>query len=112
MVVTIISKIFGLFREISLSYFYGTGYVADAFLIAFFIPSLILNVITTGISTGFIPIYSSIMNKRGREAADRFTTNMATIIFLVALITAVIGIIFSRQLVGVLAYGFDTRIME
>lgn len=112
MVVTIISKIFGLFREISLSYFYGTGYVADAFLIAFFIPSLILNVITTGISTGFIPIYSSIMNKRGREASDRFTTNMATIIFLVALITAVIGIIFSRQLVGVLAYGFDTRIME
>lgn len=112
MAVTILSKIFGLLREISLSYFYGTGYVADAFLIAFFIPSLMLNVITTGISTGFIPIYSSILNKRGREQADDFTTNLAGIIFFISLITAILGIIFSEQLVGILAYGFDSEIMD
>ena len=35
MIITILSKVFGLLREKALAYFFGVGMVADIFLIAF-----------------------------------------------------------------------------
>ena len=53
---TILSKILGFFREIILSYYYGASSISDAFLISLTIPGTIFAFIGVGISTSFIPI--------------------------------------------------------
>ncbi|MDU4448249.1 MAG: murein biosynthesis integral membrane protein MurJ, partial [Anaerococcus vaginalis] len=46
MIITILSKVFGLLREKALAYFFGVGMVADIFLIAFQLPMTFTNVIS------------------------------------------------------------------
>mgnify|MGYP001677911710 CR=1 FL=1 len=67
MVINILSKILGFFREILLSYFYGTGEIATAFQISFLVPYTILGFVMSGLSTNFIPTYTSLENKKGRN---------------------------------------------
>lgn len=55
MIITIISKIFGLGREITLSYFYEASNISDAYLISMTILMVIFSFIGTGISTGYVP---------------------------------------------------------
>ena len=81
MVINILSKILGFFREILLSYFYGTGEIATAFQISFLVPYTILGFVMSGLSTNFIPTYTSLENKKGRNESDKFTNNILNIIF-------------------------------
>lgn len=112
MIITIISKFFGLGREMLLSYYYGTGAIADAFLIAFFIPSLMLNGITLGIGTGFIPVYNEINAKSGEDRALKFTNNLVTIICFASIIISTIGIIYAEPLVKLFASGFEGLVLQ
>lgn len=112
MIITIFTKIFGLGRWILLSYFYGTGPVADAFLIAFFIPSLMLSGITLGIGTGFIPVYNEIRLKAGSEKADDFTNNLVNIVGIAAFLVSIVGVIFTEPLVKLFASGFEGIVLE
>ncbi len=79
MIVTIFSKILGFAREITLSYFYGTSNISDAYLISTTIPMVIFSFIGTGISTGYIPMYSKIENSNGVDEAKRYTNNLINI---------------------------------
>jgi len=74
MIITIFSKIVGFGRELTLSYFYGASNISDAFLISLTIPNVIFSFIGTGISTGYIPLYSKIEQKYGeRKGIDTQT---------------------------------------
>lgn len=60
MLITVVSKMLGFIRDITLSYFYGASAISDAYLISITIPLVIFSFIGIGISTGYIPIYSEI----------------------------------------------------
>ncbi|HDN97629.1 MAG TPA: murein biosynthesis integral membrane protein MurJ, partial [bacterium] len=56
---TIISRIFGLFREIFSAKFFGTTFIYDAFLLAFMIPNFFRGLVAEGaLSTAFIPVFT------------------------------------------------------
>lgn len=112
MLITIVSKIFGLLREITLSYVYGTGITADAFLVSFFIPSILINGISLGIATGFIPIYSRINKSQGRLAADEFTNNVVNLVLMLSTLFTVIGITFVDEIMGIVAIGLKGEALE
>ncbi len=112
MLMTIFTKIFGLLREVSLSYVYGTSEIADAFLVSFFIPSIIINSITIGIATGFIPTYSKIIAEGPREEGDRFLNKVASLTLLISLGLTILGILFSKNLLRIIAVGLDENTME
>ena len=69
MMITIVSKLVGFGREITLSYFYGASNISDAFLISLTIPNAFFPFIGAGISTGYIPIYSEIEQKMEKKEA-------------------------------------------
>lgn len=112
MLMTIFAKVFGLLREISLSYVYGTSEIADAFLVSFFIPSIIINSITIGIATGFIPIYSKILATEGRLKSDIFVNKIASLTLIISVIITILGIIFSRNILKIIAVGLDETTMD
>ena len=107
MIVTIISKVFGLLREKTLAYFFGLSVVADAFLIAFQIPMAFTNVISGATANGFIPMYNQAIEKNDKDYADRFTASFTNLIFLITGIISIILVIFAKQLVVLMAPGFE-----
>ena len=112
MIITILSKVFGLLREKALAYFFGAGLVADIFLIAFQLPMTFTNVISGAVANGYIPMYDRIKSDDGKVKADKFTTNLANILFVISLVVTVFSIIFAKPLVKLMAEGFTGEKLE
>ena len=96
MIVTILSKFLGFGREVVLSYVYGASALTDAYLISKTIPMTIFSFISTGIATGFIPMYSRILNSNGQHSANQFTSNLSNTLLLLASAIIVIVLVFTQ----------------
>lgn len=105
---TLISKLSGFFRDIVLSHVYGTSDISDAYIISLTIPTAIFALIGTGISTSYIPIYSSINHSAGRKRADLFTSNIINLTISICIIIIVILFIFTEPIVRIFAMGFNS----
>lgn len=112
MVINILSKIMGFFRDILLSYYYGTGEVATAFQISFAIPYTILGFVIQGFSVNFIPTYTGLLKTRGRKYADNFTSNLSNLIMFISVVGTIFAFIFARQIVFLFAMGYSGEIFE
>lgn len=110
--ITIISKLFGLVREITLSYFYGASNISDAFLISQIIPLAIFSFIGIGISTGYIPMYSKIEQKYGEKEGNRYTNNLVNILMVICSVIIILGFIFAEQIVKIFASGFEGKTLD
>jgi putative peptidoglycan lipid II flippase len=107
MVVTVISKIFGLTRDIVLSYFYGASTISDAYLVSTTISAVLFGFIIAGISTGYIPLYKTIEKNHGTEQVMKFTNNLLNFLLLLTSLMVILGLIFTEHIVGVFASGFE-----
>ena len=76
MVATLLSKILGFGRELTLASAYGASGTSDAFLVAMNIPAVIFTAIGTSLGTAFIPLYCDVNSKGGEKASIKFTNNI------------------------------------
>ncbi|MCU9812333.1 hypothetical protein [Paraclostridium sp. AKS81] len=60
MIATLIAKVLGFARELTLASVYGASGTSDAFLVAMNIPAVIFAAIGTSLDTAFIPLYHDI----------------------------------------------------
>lgn len=105
-VITAVTKIFGFVREILFGRWYGVGEVAEAFKIAQTIPMVLLLIVGTGISTGFIPIYTELEKKKGSKAADAFMSNLMNVLILFSLAFSILVTLFPGIFVKLFASGY------
>ena len=108
-ILSILTKLIGLGREITLSYFYGTSSISDAYLIALIIPTVFFDFLGVAIATGFIPMYNTIEKEQGLKKADNYTSNLINILLIISTLIIIIAILFSEKLVGIFAPGFDEQ---
>jgi putative peptidoglycan lipid II flippase len=107
--VTLLSRILGLIREMTKAAFLGTGSYADAFGIAFQLPNLFRRLFAeNSVSVAFIPTFRSYVEDIKTDD-DRKTTQefiSATLTFVTFITTAVVAvcIIFTPQIIR-LFYG-------
>ena len=106
MVITVFSKLVGFIREMVLSYVYGASGLTDAYLIAQTIPAVIFSFVSSGIATGFVPMYSRIVGERGKLEADRYTCNLSNALVLMAAIIVVFVLALTQPVVKLFASGF------
>lgn len=106
MAVTILAKIVGFAREQVLSFAYGASTYTDIYVMAMNIPNVIFAAIGAAISTTFIPIYCEISSNKGEKDAIKFTNNILNIVFILCIIIAFLGLIFTKPLLRVFAFGF------
>ncbi|MFZ7121511.1 MAG: murein biosynthesis integral membrane protein MurJ [Eubacteriaceae bacterium] len=111
-VITLLSKILGLVRDVTLAYYYGASNVSDAYLISLTIPGIIFTFIGVGLSTSFIPIYSNILNDGDQKSAHRFMSNTINFLLLICTIIAFICILFAKPSVKLFASGFKGETLE
>jgi len=107
MVITVLSKVFGFLRDITLSYFYGASSISDAYIISITITTVLFSLVITGISSGYIPLYKRIENDDGEKSARIFTNNVVNFVIIISTILIFFGLLFSDEIVKIFALGFD-----
>lgn len=108
---TLIAKLLGFFREVSLSYFFGASGVSDAYLISQNIPGTIFQFVGIGLTTCFIPVFFQVLHKEGKCMADVFTNSLISIVLLFSTAVIVLIWVFTPQVVKVFASGFKGQIL-
>src|SRR5437588_6788235 len=102
-----LSRITGLVREIAMARLFGAGQVYDAFLLGFRIPNLTRDLFAEGaLSSAFVPIFTKYLSTKGKAAAAELSDLVATALIVVVGAFCVLGIVFSPQLVNLLAPGY------
>ncbi len=102
------SRVLGLARDVTLSTIFGAGAIMDAFWTAFRIPNLLRDLLAEGaLSVSFTTTFSKKLAKDGKEPAFQLATAMFTSMFVFISIVCVFGMLFSPQIVSVIAAGFD-----
>ncbi|CDF57726.1 murein biosynthesis integral membrane protein MurJ [Thermobrachium celere] len=106
MVITVLSKILGFIREVSLSYFFGANNITDAYLISQTIPTVLFSFIGAALGTGFIPMFSEIKVKVDEKKAIQFTNNLINIFIFLCTFLVSLAYLFTEPLVKMFAFGF------
>ncbi len=105
---TLISRFTGFARDILIAGVLGAGVAADAFLIAFQFPNLFRRLFAEGaFSAGFVPIFSEILEKEGREKARRFAEDAFAVLAVALLIFVLLMMIAMPVALFAIAPGFD-----
>ena len=112
MAATLVAKILGFGREITLASAYGASSISDAFLVAMNIPAVIFTAIGTSLGTAFIPLFCEVRSKDGDDAAVKYTNNIFNAVVIICVIIAIIGAIFAPEVVKLFALGFKGETME
>jgi putative peptidoglycan lipid II flippase len=102
------SRLLGLAREQICAALFGGGGAMDAFTAAFRIPNLLRDLFAEGaLSTAFVTTFSKTIARDGDDSAWRLANKVATLAALVLGTICILGIIYSPQLVALLAPGFN-----
>jgi putative peptidoglycan lipid II flippase len=98
----------GMVREVVMARLFGAGAANDAFQLAFRIPSLTRNLFAEGaLSSAFVPVFAKTLATSGKKEAAELSNLVATALILVVGAVCVFSMIFSPQLVRLLAPGFQ-----
>jgi len=105
---TLASRILGFIREMLFANYFGATGSTDAFFVAFRIPNLVRRLVAEGaLSISFIPVYTETLVKEGDEEAMALARKTLSILALAVTGLIILGEIFSPEIVGIFAYGFD-----
>ncbi|RKZ27920.1 murein biosynthesis integral membrane protein MurJ [bacterium] len=104
---TLITRIFGLLREIGMAALFGTGVAADAFVVALRFPALLRLLVGEGaFSAAFLPKFAEVTHKEGKEAGFRMASAvLAALLFLLIFLCA-LGFVFAPQIIKVIVIGW------
>jgi putative peptidoglycan lipid II flippase len=100
-----ISRVLGLFREVSIADRFGASAAYDAFVIAFSLPAFLRELLAEGaLSTAFVPIYTDALV--ADKDANRFVNNVLSLLVVLFPIVVAGGILLAPHYLPFLASGF------
>ena len=103
---TIISRILGYFRDVLIAIFLGTGFLADAFFVAFRIPNTFRRLFAEGtFNAAFVPSYTSELVK-GKSKSSKFASEIFNLLFCGLFFLVLVIEIFMPIFVNLIAPGF------
>ena len=99
-----LSRALGMVRDSFISGFFGQGRNTDIYYSAFRLPDILFYLIAGGaLSSAFVPVFVEYISTDRREAAYKTFNTLATVMTVVIGSIIVLGEIFARQLVPVVA---------
>ncbi len=109
MLVIIVSKLIGMFRDIVLANHFGTSNISDAYLIASSVPTLLFYFIGHSLSTAYIPMYNKVKAERGLSESQRFSNNILNISLILSTVIVAFLLVVPQVVVKIFAAGFDAE---
>ena len=108
-IITIVSRIFGFFRDMLFAFVFGTSFFSDAFILAFRIPNSLRLLLGEGsLNAAFIPVFSGVIHKSDKDRINRTASRTFTALTLILILICVIGILFSKQIIQLFTFSFGT----
>jgi putative peptidoglycan lipid II flippase len=105
---TAISRVLGFIRDQLIAYVLGTGWVADAFIVAFRIPNLFRRLFAEGaFNSAFVPLFAEQLEGETPEHAKRFAEESMAVLFAALLAFTIAAEIAMPWLMPFLAIGFQ-----
>jgi putative peptidoglycan lipid II flippase len=106
---TILSRILGLFRDSLVAVIFGAGGLTDAFFVALRIPNAFRRMVAEGsLATASVPLLSKARDRSKEEFSKTLTTLIILSLAFTIPITAV-GIVYSREFILLLSPGLGTE---
>ena len=106
-IIIMIAKVMGLLRETLVAGLYGQGTESDMINTATQIPLLFFDmVLGVAILSTFVPIFNKRIENEGKAAALDFANNFASIVGVISVAAAALGMIFANKLVGIMVPGY------
>lgn len=105
---TLLSRVLGFVRDILFAWAFGTGWVADAFNVAFRFPNLFRRLFGEGaFNSAFVPLFAKRLEGDGRESARALAEEAMSGLVLVIGVLTVVFMLFMPWLMFLLAPGFS-----
>jgi len=105
---TMLSRVFGLLRDITLATVFGASGGTDAFLVAFKIPNFMRRLFGEGaFSLAFVPVLSEYREKHDKAALHDLINHVAGALGGFLLTLSILGMIFAPAVVYLFAPGFS-----
>jgi putative peptidoglycan lipid II flippase len=102
------SRVLGLIREQVFAYFFGAGFLYDAYVVAFRIPNVLRDLFAEGaLSAAFVKVFTDYQIEKGEKAAWHLAGLVINALAVVMSVICIVGILFSRQFVDLVADGFS-----
>lgn len=102
------SRLLGLVREMIFARYFGAGFLYDAYVVAFRIPNVLRDLFAEGaLSVAFVKVFTDYQINKGEKEAWRLASLVFNGLAVVMSLICIIGIVFSRQFVGLIADGFS-----
>ncbi len=108
----LLSRVTGFLRDITIASFFGTGPAAGAYAAALRIPNVLRNLLGEGtLSASFVPVYSSLLEKEGVDAAapKRLARGVLGMVLAVAVLLSGLGMLLAPVLARLVAPGYDAE---
>lgn len=107
---TLISRFFGLFRDLLLMRYLGAGVVADAFIAAFRIPNSLRKIFAEGaLSAALIPTLVATIKQEGKQEASRSMTIMLWVVEGVLFLLCLAVCVYAQQVMLIISPGFSEQ---
>ncbi len=105
---TLLSRVFGMIRDVMVSHVFGAGAVTDAFFVANTIPNVLRQFFGEGaFSVAFVPIFVTTREEEGNDKAREFFRDAFGLLLISLLLITLVGIVGSKALVHLFAHGFS-----
>ena len=102
------SRILGLVREQVFARYFGAGFINDAFQVGFRIPNTLRDLFAEGaLSVAFVKTFTDYQIKKGEAEAWRLAAIVMNVLAIVLGIIVILGIVFSPQIVSLIAADFS-----
>ena len=102
---TLIAKSIAFGRELVLSYYFGASEISDVYLLSVTLPVTVFGFISSGIVSGFIPIYQRVLNEKSRSEALLFCNRVINAVVLASVVFIVVYYMVSKHMLRILAGG-------
>ena len=105
---TLLSRITGLVRELLMAATFGASAMTDAFNVAFRIPNLFRRLFAEGaFSQAFVPVLASTKVQQGDVATRSLVDHVATLLAWVLVLVCLLGVLLAPGLVWAMASGLQ-----
>ena len=102
---TILAKVLGFCRELSLAFSYGASNVSDAYVVAFTLPTILFSGLGTAMLTSYISVYTDLQQNHPSEEKP-FHNQVITMSFLLSMLFVAVFLALRYPIVRLFALGF------
>ena len=107
MIISILSRFLGLFRDMLVGYQFGVSIYTDAYKAAVSVPETVFTIVGLAISTVFIPMLSKVRFEKNKEEMFKFSNNIISILLVISVIAFALGFVFTDKIVAFMFDGFN-----